>query len=336
MGLWNGGSNCNKTCFTFQLRRFCIFPVPSLLYVQCVTASNILQKTFQASLFNNVLLFNRRKTPRHLCRLKSRAWERTTSASWRNPTAPPPSSRSSPSGCSTPSTWTESRPPAARFQVLHRDRSQSEAQSAFSLAPKQKNMLIYKNKNTTWTVDGRFKILQTSANHGLADVPVDLWPRHHQLWLDGGKGASVGIRHCHLLAACTPSPLMLQFVSMWWVVGAPAWQTTCKMLKLSRKEGSKPLFLVGSPANLVPMSPYAEYRTPLQRVLAARRLKHLGSTEPRQRGVWNSCCLHFVLFFFFFFKFRDNATDYFCTNQKNNNQSYTSGRRDATPPRLML
>lgn len=143
----------------------------------------------QASQFNNVLGTNRRKMPRRLCRLKSRTWETTTSASWRNPTAPPPSSRSSPSGCSTPSTWTESRPPAARLQVPDHYGSGSATQSKFSPARKQKNMWIEKKKkkNTTWTVDSCLGLLQTSAKHGLADVPVDLWTRHHKQWLYGGK-----------------------------------------------------------------------------------------------------------------------------------------------------
>lgn len=49
----------------------------------------------------------RRRMPKHHCRFRSKAWERTTSVSWRSPTVPPPSWRSSQSGSSTPSTWTE-------------------------------------------------------------------------------------------------------------------------------------------------------------------------------------------------------------------------------------
>lgn len=128
----------------------------------------------QASQFNNVLGTNRRKMPRRLCRLKSRTWETTTSASWRNPTAPPPSSRSSPSGCSTPSTWTESRPPAARLQVLDHYGSGSATQSKFSPARKQKNMFIWKNKNKTQLelstlVSGFYKPVPNTAS------PTSLW-----------------------------------------------------------------------------------------------------------------------------------------------------------------
>lgn len=183
----------------------------------------------QASQFNNVLGTNRRKMPRRLCRLKSRTWETTTSASWRNPTAPPPSSRSSPSGCSTPSTWTESRPPAARLQVLDHYGSGSATQSKFSPARKQKNMFIWKKKKKTHNLNCRLlsraftNQCQTRPRRrpcGSVDSPP---PTTMTLWR---KGASVGIRHSHFLAACTPFLQMLQFVSMWWVVGFPAWQTT--------------------------------------------------------------------------------------------------------------
>lgn len=51
--------------------------------------------------------------------------------------------------------------------------------------------------------------------------------------------------------------------------------------------------LSGKPRDDVP---FADYMTPFQTVQAARRQKNLERVEPR-RGVWNSCCLHFVQFF---------------------------------------
>lgn len=52
-------------------------------------------------------LITRRKMQRRHCKLRSRACVKTISASWRSPTARQPSSRSSQSGSSTQSTWTE-------------------------------------------------------------------------------------------------------------------------------------------------------------------------------------------------------------------------------------
>lgn len=62
----------------------------------------------------------RRRTQRRRCRHRLKACERTTSGWWRSPTAPRPSWRSSRSGSSTPSTWTNRDPRTPALTTFYR------------------------------------------------------------------------------------------------------------------------------------------------------------------------------------------------------------------------
>lgn len=114
--------------------------------------------------------------PRRRYRLRSRACERTTSVSWRSPTAPQPSSRSSQSGSLTPSTWTDAHSSTAAL-LGESDHYSNGPGLACSVLHLQQNYLY---KLTTWSA--ALGLSQISANtdlHVILRSLVDLWYKHH-------------------------------------------------------------------------------------------------------------------------------------------------------------
>lgn len=136
-----------------------------------------------------------------------------------------------PAGCSTSGPW----PLWERVCNSVKVQSCAQTEKYVNIKKKKHNLNC---RLLSWAFTNQCQTRPRRRPCGSVDSP----PPTMTLWREG---ASVGIRHSHFLAACTPFLQMLQFVSMWWVVGFPAWQTT-KMLKLTRREkGSSSL------ANLV-------------------------------------------------------------------------------------
>lgn len=199
--------------------------------------------------------------PRRLCRLKFRAWERTTSASWRSPTAPRPSSRSSPSGCSTPSTWTDAQ---SRRLLDFRCLTTIEAETHLRFRSALQSALNHRNpNNTTWTVSSRslFRAFYK---------PVPTWTTWHPCGICGrittnrdfnfgGQWKSSGRTvRATFLAACTP--FLLNFTLRVQVMGCLLFLHggDCKMSKLTWR-GLTSLSPVSSPANPITRIPFDWY-----------------------------------------------------------------------------
>lgn len=117
----------------------------------------------------NCFFITRRRMPRCRCRLKSRVCVKTTSVSWKSPTALQPSSRSSQSGYSTPSTWTD-----AHSRRLFSTGSMTTTQTDLKLFSTVHTLWSFKDhpkmfikKLTTWTVS-----LTKQCQHGLICHPA--------------------------------------------------------------------------------------------------------------------------------------------------------------------
>lgn len=165
----------------------------------------------------------RRRMPKHHCRLRSKAWKRTTSVSWRSPIVPPPSSRSSQSGSSTPSTWTDAR---SRWLLYVR-----------CLTTIQRDLKLY------YSVLHLTAVSYKSSQHELQLLlgfykPVPTWTTSHPssaLWICGVSplkttlflGKNRGIEENEQWHDTVPGLISMHAIP-WspveWIVGIPAWQ----------------------------------------------------------------------------------------------------------------
>lgn len=153
---------------------------------------------------------------RRRCRLKSRAWGRTTSASWRSPTAPRPSSRSSPSGCSTPSTWTD-----AQSRRLLDFRCLTAIEADLKRACSVPALQHRNPKNTTWTVSSRspcrafYKPVPTGTTGRPCGICGRITTNRDFNFGDSGRRAVAGQSEPRFRQHALSSFWILHFVSKW-------------------------------------------------------------------------------------------------------------------------